>query len=94
MSRNSLAGTKKGKSDSARFYQNNPEAREAKKRYDKKYHSTPRRRKYRSLLNAINRKNGTYGNGDGNDVAHVSKTKTKSQDQSKNRGDKKNKHFK
>ena len=92
--RNKLAGTQKGKSDSAEFYHKNKAARKRKQAYDKKYHSTPRRRKYRSLLNAINRKNGTYGNGDGKDVAHVSKTKTKSQDQSKNRGDKKNKHFK
>jgi hypothetical protein len=92
--RNRLAGTKKGKSATAKYYQNNPEAREKKKEYDTEYHSTPARKKYRSVLQAINRKNGTHGNGDGKDVAHTSRTKTTSQSQSKNRADKKRKFFK
>ena len=92
--RNRLAGTKRGKSATAKYYQNNPEAREKKKEYDTEYHSTPARRKYRSVLQAINRKNGTHGNLDGKDVAHTSKTKTISQSQSKNRADKKRKFFK
>lgn len=92
--RNRLAGTKRGKSATAKYYQNNPEAREKKKDYDSEYHSTPARKKYRSVLQAINRKNGTHGNLDGKDVAHTSKTKTISQSQSKNRADKKRKFFK
>lgn len=92
--RNRLAGTKRGKSATAKYYQNNPEAREKKKEYDTEYHSTPARKKYRSVLQAINRKNGTHGNLDGKDVAHTSKTKTMSQAQSKNRADKKRKFFK
>lgn len=92
--RNRLAGTKRGKSATAKYYQNNPEAREKKKEYDTEYHSTPARKKYRSVLQAINRKNGTHGNLDGKDVAHTSKTKTISQSQSKNRADKKRKFFK
>jgi hypothetical protein len=92
--RNKLAGTKKGKSRTAKFYQENPDARKKRDEYNKEYHSTPARRKYRAVLQAINRKNGTDGNGDGKDVAHTSKTKTVSQDQSKNRADKKRKFFK
>ena len=92
--RNRLAGTKRGKSATAKYYQNNPEAREKKKEYDTEYHSTPARKKYRSVLQAINRKNGTHGNLDGKDVAHTSKSKTISQAQSKNRADKKRKFFK
>jgi len=92
--RNKLAGTKKGKSRTARFYQENPDARKKRDEYNKEYHSTPARRKYRTILQAINRKNGTDGNHDGLDVAHTSKTKTISQDQSKNRADKKRKFFK
>lgn len=92
--RNRLAGTKRGKSATAKYYQNNPEARENKKEYDTEYHSTPARKKYRSVLQAINRKNGTHGNLDSKDVAHTSKTKTMSQAQSKNRADKKRKFFK
>lgn len=92
--RNRLAGTKRGKSATAKYYQNNPDAREKKKEYDTEYHSTPARKKYRSVLQAINRKNGTHGNLDDKDVAHTSKTKTISQAQSKNRADKKRKFFK
>lgn len=70
MARNTLAGTKQGKSASAKRYQKDPEARKKKAEYDKKYHATPERRKYRSELNKINKKKGTYGNKDGMDESH------------------------
>ena len=92
--RNSLAGTRTGKSKSAKYYQENPDAKKKKDAYNKEYHSTPARKKYRATLQALNRENGTHGNHDGKDIAHVSKTKTKSQAQSKNRADKKNQFFK
>lgn len=92
--RNKLAGTKAGDSKSARFYHDNPEARKKKLEYDKKYQDTDSRKNYRSELNKINRDKGTYGNGDGKDVAHKSKTKTRMQSQSKNRADKKRSFFK
>ena len=92
--RNSLAGTKRGASKSAKYYQENPEARKKKKEYDSEYHSTDDRREYRSGLNKANREKGTYGNGDGKDVAHTSKTRTRMQSQSKNRADKKRSFFK
>jgi len=82
--RNKLAGTKTGKSRSARFYQENPEARQKKMEYDKDYQDSDSRKKYRAELNKINRDKGTYGNGDGKDVAHKTKTKTRMQSQSKN----------
>lgn len=93
MARNGLAGTKKGKSKSARYYQNNPEAKKKKDAYNKKYHSSEKRKKYRAMLQAINRKKGTHGNHDGKDEAHQSKNKTKKQAQSKNRADKLRKFF-
>lgn len=92
--RNKLAGTKTGKSKSAKYYQTHPEARKKKVAYDTEYQDTPARKKYRAVLQAINRKNGTHSNHDGMDVAHTSKTKTISQSQSKNRGDKKRQFFK
>jgi hypothetical protein len=92
--RNKLAGTKTGKSRSARFYQENPEARQKKMEYDKDYQDSDSRKKYRAELNKINRDKGTYGNGDGKDVAHKTKTKTRMQSQSKNRADKKRSFFK
>jgi len=60
-----------GKSKSARYYAANPSARKKKNSYNKKYHSTPARRKYRAALNRENRNRGTYGNGDGKDVSHT-----------------------
>ena len=91
--RNRLAGTKTGKSKSAKYYQDNPDAKKKKDAYNTEYHSTSDRKKYRAALQALNREKGTHGNGDGMDEAHVSKTKTKKQSQSKNRADKKRKFF-
>lgn len=58
------------KSKSARYYAENPDAREKKKSYDTGYHSTTERKKYRAFLNKKNRDAGTYGNGDGKDYDH------------------------
>jgi hypothetical protein len=87
MPRNSLAGKKLGTSKSAKYFQNNKAARDAKKKYDTIYHATPARRKYRADLGKLNSKMGKKG--DGLDVAHSSKTKAKLQSASKNRANKK-----
>lgn len=90
--RNKLAGIFVGKSKTAEYYHEHPEARKKKEAYDTKYHSTPARRKYRSVLGALNREMGHVG--DGKDLAHQSKTHVILQSQSKNRGDKKHQFFK
>lgn len=90
--RNKLAGVFKGKSKTAKYYHENPDARKKKLKYDSKYQDTPSRIKYRTVLGALNRKYGKVG--DGKDVAHQSKTKVKLQSQSKNRGDKLRQFFK
>jgi len=69
--KNSLAGSTKGKSKSAKYFQENPEARKKKDAYNKEYHSTPERKKYRVKLNKANREAGTYGNKDGKDMSHT-----------------------
>jgi hypothetical protein len=83
--RNSLAGTKKGKSESAKYFQSNPKAKAKKDAYNKEYHSTPARRKYRSELNKENRKAGTTGNKDGKDMSHTKSGKVVKENQSANR---------
>lgn len=50
---------------------------ERKRAYDKKYHQTTARKKYRAKLNKANRDAGTYGNGDGKDMSHTKKGKFK-----------------
>lgn len=85
MARNSLAGKSTGKSKSAKYFAENPEARAKKNAYNKEYHSTPSRVKYREELNAANRKSGTYGNGDGKDKSHTKSGKLVSEKASTNR---------
>lgn len=94
MARNRLAGTKTGKSNSARHYQENPESKKKKQEYDTKYNQSAKRKRYRAELQRKNREKGTHGNLDGMDEAHVSKTKTRRQRQSRNRADKKRVFFK
>jgi len=48
-----------------------------KRAYDKKYHQTTARKKYRAKLNKANRDAGTYGNGDGKDMSHTKSGKLK-----------------
>lgn len=50
---------------------------ERKRAYDKKYHQTTARKKYRAKLNKANRDSGTYGNGDGKDMSHTKSGKFK-----------------
>lgn len=85
MARNTLAGTKTGKSETAKYYQENPEARKKKQEYDKKTNAKPSEVAYRSELNKKNRDAGTYGNKDGKDMSHTKSGKMVSEDQSKNR---------
>ena len=83
--RNTLAGTKTGTSRSAKYFQNNKEAREKKNAYNKEYHSTEERKSYRAGLNKANKEAGTYGNKDGKDKSHTKSGKLVSEIQSKNR---------
>jgi hypothetical protein len=83
--RNSLAGSKKGKSESAKYFQSHPEAKKKKNDYNKEYHSSPERKKYRASLNAENRKSGTYGNKDNKDKSHTKRGVIVNEKQSANR---------
>lgn len=72
-----------GKSKSAKYYQDHPEARKKKNAYNTKYHSTKKRKKYRAELNAANRKRGKKG--DGKDMSHTRSGKLVLESASKNR---------
>jgi len=82
--KNGLAGTSKGKSESAKFFRSNPKSKAKKDAYNKEYHATEERKTYRAKLNKANRDSGTYGNGDGKDMSH-GKGGLKKESQSKNR---------
>ena len=46
--RNGLAGSKAGKSRTAKFYHDNPDAAKKRDEYNKEYNSTEKRKKYRA----------------------------------------------
>lgn len=85
MAKNTLAGSTKGKSDSAKYFQTHPEARKKKDEYNTKYHATDERKKYRASLNEANKKAGTYGNKDGKDLSHTKSGKLVKESSSTNR---------
>jgi len=85
MARNKLAGKSVGKSKSAKYFAKNPKARKKKNAYNKKYHGSPERIKYRQELNKKNREDGTYGNKDRKDKSHTKSGRLVSESQSKNR---------
>lgn len=81
--RNSLAGTSTGKSKTSKYYASNPDAREVKKKYDKQYHATPERKRYRVELNKANRRSGGFG--DGMDKSHTQDGRLVNEKPSRNR---------
>ena len=82
MARNKLAGSTAGKSKSAKYYQNNPEAAAKKDAYNKAYHATKPRIAYRSELNKANR---ASPNAKGQDKSHTKTGRLVNESRSKNR---------
>ena len=70
---------------STRYYRSHAKAKAKKAAYRKNYNARPSEVRRRTLLNADNRKRGTYGNGDKLDVSHKQGGGTKLEAQSKNR---------
>ena len=69
----------------SKYYKSNREALMVKRAYQRKYNKKPSEVKRRVALKRINRKKGTYGNGDGKDVSHKKNGKTFMETASKNR---------
>ena len=69
------------------YYKSNPAAKKRRLKQQKKYNKTEKGLALRVNANKLNRKLGTYGNGDGKDAAHYkgSTTKGRTQDPSINR---------
>ena len=73
----------------AKFYRENPEAREKRLAYQKRYNARKSQIEKRVENNRENRKKGTYGNYDGKDVSHKG-NKIVLEKASKNRASKSN----
>ena len=54
----------------ARYYKENPAANERRLDQQSAYQKTPKGKAIKKAANKLNRKLGTYGNGDGKDAAH------------------------
>lgn len=79
--RNKNAGKSTGKSKSAKYFAKNKKARDKKKKYDTKYHSSDERKSYRAKLNKETRKKKTPGK----DVSHTKSGKLVREKRSTNR---------
>ena len=67
------------------YYKSNPAARRRRLTQQKRYNKTAKGLKIRTAANKLNRKLGTYGNGDGKDVSHKKDGSTTLEIASKNR---------
>ena len=67
------------------YYKENPAANKRRLKQQAKYNKTKKGLKIRTAANKCNRKLGTYGNGDGKDASHTSKTTCKKESPKKNR---------
>ena len=67
------------------YYKKNPAARKRRLKQQAKYNKTKKGKDLRIAANKCNRKLGTYGNGDGKDASHTSKTTCKKESPKKNR---------
>jgi len=63
--------------ETAKYYQNNKDARIKRLKQQRKYNKTKKGLALRVNANRLNRQLGTYGNGDGKDAAHYKGSTTK-----------------
>ena len=73
------------KSKTQRYYDSNPEANKRRLKQQAEYNKTNAGLKIRTNANKLNRKLGTYGNGDGKDASHTGPNKGKLETPSTNR---------
>jgi len=67
------------------YYKKNPKAAAKRRKQQRAYNKTAKGLMIRTQANKLNRKLGTYGNGDGMDASHTGKDKGKLEKPSKNR---------
>ena len=67
------------------YYKSNSAARKKRLKQQGAYNKTKKGLMIRTAANKLNRKLGTYGNGDGKDASHTGPGKGKTENASKNR---------
>ena len=58
------------KQSTAEYYRKNPEARKRRLKQQSAYQKTEKGKAIKNNANKLNRKRGTFGNGDGKDASH------------------------
>ena len=69
----------------SKYYAANPKAAKRRRKQQRAYNKTAKGLMIRTQANKLNRKLGTYGNGDGKDASHTGKNTGKLESPSKNR---------
>ena len=72
-------------SRTSKYYKANPEAKAKRLKQQAEYNKTKEGLKIRTEANQLNRKLGTYGNGDGKDASHTGPNKGKLESPKANR---------
>ena len=67
------------------YYKRNPAARKRRLKQQAKYNKTRKGLKIRTAANKLNKKLGTYGNGDGKDASHTGPNRGRLESPSANR---------
>lgn len=67
------------------YYKSNPAARKRRLKQQGAYNKTKKGLMIRTAANKLNRRLGTYGNGDGKDASHTGPGKGKTENASANR---------
>ena len=67
------------------YYKQNPTARRRRLKQQAKYNKTRKGLKIRTAANKLNKKLGTYGNGDGKDASHTGPNRGRLESPSANR---------
>ena len=67
------------------YYKSNPRAKRRRLKQQARYNKTQKGLKIRTAANKLNRKLGTYGNGDGKDASHTGPGKGRVERASTNR---------
>ena len=69
----------------SQYYKTHPVAKAKRNEQQTRYNKTAKGLQIRTAANKLNRELGTYGNGDGEDSSHTSRTTGKKENASKNR---------
>ena len=67
------------------YYKSNPKAAARRRKQQRAYNKTSNGLKIRTAANKLNRKLGTYGNGDGKDASHTGPNSGKTEAKGPNR---------